>query len=88
MTPYSTEAALHSVLSTQSSALANARIRLKSPCCVLEEPVTGLHYRVSQDGLELKPGKLGTLFPSAESATEFAARELAGIPHQLARIDQ
>lgn len=78
---------MFSVLSTQHSVLADARIRLKSPCYVLEEPVTGLHYRVGLDGLELRPGKLGTLFPSAESATEFAARELAGIPHQLARID-
>lgn len=67
--------------------MAGARITLKQSCYALEEPVSGLHYRLGGRTKTLRPGKLGTLFPTVQSAARCAADHLSGVPHELVRID-
>lgn len=64
-----------------------ASITLKQTCWALQEPVTGLHFKMCGTRPTLRPGLLGTLFPSIESAARCAADRLSGIPHDLVRID-
>ena len=63
------------------------RITLKQTVWALQEPVTGLHYRLCGRQATLRPGLLGTLFPSLDCAARCAADRLAGIPHEVVRLD-
>lgn len=64
-----------------------ARITLKRSCWVLLGPTSGLTFRFSGGQPTLSRGLFGTLFSSPECAVETASRLLAGIPHELARLE-
>lgn len=63
------------------------RITLKQSCWALQEPVSGLHFRLSGERPHLSRDLFGTLFSSPEHAIETASRLLAGIPHELIRLE-
>lgn len=67
------------------------KVRLKDSVYALQEPSTGAYIALRGEQPKLAPLHLATLAPVTEQCldelTQLASRKLAGIPHELVRVD-
>ena len=63
------------------------RYTLKDSVYVAQEPITGAYIDLRKTGPQLRPLPLATLCFTLDPLAERALERLAGIPHEIVRVD-